>query len=75
MTEPVEIADVRAPERWHVDRIADEFVDGFDGALGEGMISPADESLLHVTDDPAEAVHVVVDAYRSPARSNGGVRR
>jgi uncharacterized protein (TIGR00730 family) len=43
-------------------------------ALGEGMISPEDESLLHVTDDPAEAVQVVVDAYRSRA-TNGMLRR
>jgi uncharacterized protein (TIGR00730 family) len=32
-------------------------------ALADGMISPEDVSLLHVTDDPAEAVRVIVDAY------------
>jgi uncharacterized protein (TIGR00730 family) len=36
--------------------------------LAEGMISPDDVELLHVTDSPAEAVARVVDAYanRSP---------
>jgi predicted Rossmann-fold nucleotide-binding protein len=32
--------------------------------LAEGMISPEDLRLLTVTDDPAEAVHAVVDRYR-----------
>ena len=32
-------------------------------ALADGMISPEDVRLLHVTDDPAEAVRVIVDAY------------
>jgi uncharacterized protein (TIGR00730 family) len=32
-------------------------------ALADGMISPEDVELLHVTDDPAEAVRVIVDAY------------
>ena len=31
--------------------------------LAEGMIAPADVELLHVTDDVAEAVEVVVDCY------------
>jgi predicted Rossmann-fold nucleotide-binding protein len=32
--------------------------------LAEGMISPEDLRLLAVTDDPAEAVHGVVDRFR-----------
>ena len=32
-------------------------------ALADAMISPEDVELLHVTDDPAEAVRVIVDAY------------
>ena len=31
--------------------------------LGEGMISPEDEELLYVTDDPAEAVSIVLRCY------------
>jgi uncharacterized protein (TIGR00730 family) len=31
--------------------------------LAEGMISPEDEELLFVTDDPAEAVRIVIDRY------------
>jgi len=31
--------------------------------LEDGMISPDDVELLHVTDDPAEAVRIVVDSY------------
>jgi uncharacterized protein (TIGR00730 family) len=31
--------------------------------LAEGMISPEDEELLFVTDDPAEAVRIVVECY------------
>jgi uncharacterized protein (TIGR00730 family) len=31
--------------------------------LAEGLISPEDVELLHVTDDPAEAVRIVVDSY------------
>jgi len=31
--------------------------------LAGGMISPEDVDLLHVTDDPDEAVHLVVDCY------------
>jgi uncharacterized protein (TIGR00730 family) len=33
------------------------------GPLAEGMISPEDEELLFVTDDPAEAVQIVLDCY------------
>ena len=33
------------------------------------MISPEDVELLHVTDDPAEAVRVIVDGYDE--RNNG----
>ena len=38
-------------------------------ALADGMISPEDVELLYVTDDPAEAVRVIVDAYDE---RNGG---
>ena len=31
--------------------------------IPDGMISPEDVQLLHVTDDPAEAVHEVLDCY------------
>ena len=31
--------------------------------LADGMISPDDVELLHVTDDPAEAVRIVVESY------------
>ncbi|MGZ8782244.1 MAG: LOG family protein [Gaiellaceae bacterium] len=31
--------------------------------LADGMISPEDVELLHVTDDPAEAVRIVVESY------------
>ena len=31
--------------------------------LADGMISPEDVDLLHVTDDPAEAVRIVVASY------------
>jgi uncharacterized protein (TIGR00730 family) len=31
--------------------------------LADGMISPEDIELLHVTDDPAEAVGIVADCY------------
>ena len=31
--------------------------------LAGGMISPVDVELLAVTDDPAEAVQIVVDCY------------
>jgi uncharacterized protein (TIGR00730 family) len=36
--------------------------------LAGGMISPEDVELLHVTDDPAEAVRIVVDSYDERAR-------
>ena len=45
-----------------------------DEVLADGMISPEDVELLHVTDDPAEAVHLIVDGWEqrnvasSPAR-------
>jgi uncharacterized protein (TIGR00730 family) len=32
-------------------------------ALADGMISPEDVELLHVTDDPAEAVQLIVRSY------------
>ncbi len=32
-------------------------------ALADGMISPEDIELLHVTDDPAEAVRLIVESY------------
>ena len=34
-----------------------------DELLADGLISTDDVALLHVTDDPAEAVEVVVDCY------------
>jgi uncharacterized protein (TIGR00730 family) len=34
-----------------------------DELIAEGMISPEDVQLLHVTDDPAEAVRLVVEGY------------
>ena len=33
--------------------------------LGDGLISPDDVALLHVTDDPTEAVELVVSQYES----------
>jgi len=39
-----------------------DFIDGT--LLAEGMISPGDQNLLFVTDDPQEAVQIVVDCYR-----------
>jgi uncharacterized protein (TIGR00730 family) len=42
--------------------------------LAEGMISPEDERLLYLTDDPAEAVDTIVSWYeqrRSAATSSG----
>jgi uncharacterized protein (TIGR00730 family) len=38
--------------------------------LGERKISPGDMDLLIMTDDPAEAVKVVVDAYNSQRRTS-----
>ncbi len=34
-----------------------------DEALADGMISPEDLDLLHVTDDPGEAVRLIVESY------------
>ena len=31
--------------------------------LAEGLVSPEDLELLHVTDDPEEAVRLVVESY------------
>jgi uncharacterized protein (TIGR00730 family) len=39
--------------------------------LAERMISPEDEGIIAMTDDPEEAVRLVVDEYR---RSSGGDR-
>jgi predicted Rossmann-fold nucleotide-binding protein len=33
------------------------------GPLREAMVSAEDVELLHVTDDPADAVELVVDSY------------
>jgi uncharacterized protein (TIGR00730 family) len=33
--------------------------------LAGGMVAPSDVELLHVTDDPDEAVEVVVDCYET----------
>ena len=48
-----------------------------DSALAEGMISPEDEDLLFVTDDPAEAVSIIASSYATrtgatPARAGKG---
>jgi predicted Rossmann-fold nucleotide-binding protein len=41
-----------------------ELLDWINGPLlGDGMISPNDVELLHVTDDPAEATRIVVESY------------
>ena len=41
-----------------------ELLDWINGRLlDDGMISPEDVELLHVTDDPAEAVRIVVESY------------
>ena len=41
-----------------------ELLDWINGRLlADGMISPEDVELLHVTDDPAEAVRIVVESY------------
>ena len=39
-----------------------------DRLVEEGMISPEDVDLFHVTDDPAEAVQICVDAHDSHVR-------
>jgi len=47
-----------------------EMLDWINGELlADGMISPEDVELLHVTDDPREAVRIVVESYdtRGPA--------
>jgi hypothetical protein len=41
--------------------------------LGEKKISPGDMDLMIMTDDPAEAAKVVVEAYESQ-RAPGGAR-
>jgi uncharacterized protein (TIGR00730 family) len=38
-------------------------------ALADGMISPEDLDLLHLTDDPAEAVRLVVEGYEERSTS------
>ena len=45
-----------------------------DRLLSEGMISPSDVELLHVTDDPQEAVDLIVDCFerRCAAGAGGG---
>ncbi len=41
-----------------------EMLDWINGELlADGMISPEDVELLHATDDPAEAVRLVVESY------------
>ena len=40
--------------------------------LTDGMISPADLELLHVTDDPDEAVRLVSRVLRAPLRLTAG---
>jgi uncharacterized protein (TIGR00730 family) len=53
---PVVLFDKRF---WHdlFDWVGDEL-------MGDGLISPEDERLLFLTDDPAEAVKLVLDCYR-----------
>jgi hypothetical protein len=48
-----------------------------DEMLGSGKISPKDFELIITTDSPAEAVRLIVDAYkaRNGGRSPGGMRR
>ena len=43
-----------------------------DRPLAEGMISPDDERLLFLTDDPAEAVDTIVACYEQRCASAGG---
>ena len=38
--------------------------------LAEGLISPEDVELLHVTDDPAEAVRIIVGSYEQRGGSS-----
>ncbi|MGH3273385.1 MAG: LOG family protein, partial [Streptosporangiaceae bacterium] len=35
-----------------------------DTLLATGMISPADPSLLHVADDPADVIKIIAEAHR-----------
>ena len=42
------------------------------GLLDAGLISEADVNLLHVTDDPADAVEVVVDCYERRCAETAG---
>ena len=42
--------------------------------LIEGMISAADLAIVSVTDDPGEAVHALVDAYRARPEGKAHVR-
>ena len=48
--------------------------------LADGLISPDDVELLHTTDDPAEAVRIIVECYEehcatpSPAEAREGRR-
>ena len=39
-------------------------------ALADGMISPEDIEMLHVTDDPAEAVRLIVEGYEERNQVN-----
>ncbi len=44
-------------------------VEWFRGVLvAEGMVSPEDPDLLHLTDDPEEVVRVIVEAHREEGR-------
>ena len=43
--------------------------------LADGMISPDDIELLHVTDDPDEAVRLVLECYERAARRGRAPRR
>ena len=36
--------------------------------LADGLISPDDVELLHTTDDPAEAVRIIVECYDAALR-------
>ena len=42
--------------------------------LGDGLISPEDVQLLHVTDDPAEAVRLIVEGYEHRTGAASPVR-
>jgi predicted Rossmann-fold nucleotide-binding protein len=41
--------------------------------LADGMISPADLALLHVTDDPDDAVQRVIESYEPIGVEPGSV--